>query len=149
MRKLALQITSQCPERDGECEARAVYKAVKGRVRYTGDVGAIKLDSGSVETVDLYQSPWRTWEFKGGDCDDNVALNATLLALNGITPRLRVTSRTRDPGVEDYGHIYSVACLPKTMDDECKRTIALDTTLPGSDKYGVEAPYGKKKDFPA
>jgi len=69
MRKLALAITSKCPERDGMCEAKAIYQAVKARVRYTGDIAPIKQGSkGPVEGIDLYQSAWRTWEFGGGDC---------------------------------------------------------------------------------
>lgn len=68
MRKLALQITSQCGERDKVCEARAVYDYIKKRVRYTGDIGPIKHPDGSVEGIDLYQSARRTLEFGGGDC---------------------------------------------------------------------------------
>jgi len=69
MRQLALAITRNCPERDGTCEARAIYHAVKNRVRYTGDVGKVKQGArGIAEEVDLYQSAYRTWEFGGGDC---------------------------------------------------------------------------------
>ena len=139
MRKLALQITSRCPERDKVCEARAVYSAVKRRVRYTGDVGPIKHPTGEVEGVDLYQHARRTWEFGGGDCDDNSVLNATLLALNGLTPVFRVVKQRSDP---DWSHIY-------TGFMDAGKFIALDTTLPGSDKFGVEAPYHKRQDFPA
>ena len=67
-RKLALGLTSNCPERDGMCEAEAVYNAIKGHVRYTGDVAPVKHDNGVVEGVDLFQSAYRTWEFGGGDC---------------------------------------------------------------------------------
>jgi hypothetical protein len=69
MRKLALDITSKCPARDGTCEAQAVYDAVKQRVRYTGDIAPIKQGAnGEVDGIDLYQAAYRTWEFKGGDC---------------------------------------------------------------------------------
>lgn len=68
MRKLALMITAHCPERDKMCEAETIYQAVKRRVRYTGDVGAIAHPDGSVDGIDLYQSARRTWELKGGDC---------------------------------------------------------------------------------
>lgn len=143
MRQLALQITAGCPERDGYCEAKAIYKAVKKRVRYTGDVAPIKHPDGSVEGIDLYQSARRTWEFRGGDCDDQVILNAVLLAHNGITPRLRVTAE--DPNGDD-GHIYGVALLPKFQP---AYAVALDTTLPGSNKFGTEVPAGRVTDFDA
>lgn len=144
MRKLALSITKHCPERDGMCEAKAVYDYIKNNVRYTGDVAPVKMGRGGpVEGVDLFQSARRTLEFNGGDCDDHNILGATLLAHNGITPRLRVTASTRNGEDE---HIYVVAGLPKTAP---KKWLALDTTLPGSDKFGVELPRGRTTDFPA
>jgi len=140
MRKLALEITRQCPERDKRCEAKAIYKAVKKRIRYTGDIGNIVWENGEVEGVDLYQSARRTWfDMKGGDCDDHSILLATLLALNGITPKLRVSKESL---ASDWSHIYTVAELPSGY-------VALDTTLPGSFRFGVEAPNAAFRDFPA
>lgn len=144
MRKLALGITKHCPERDGLCEARAVYDYVKKRVRYTGDVAPVKMGrNGPVEGVDLFQSGKRTLEFGGGDCDDNSILNATLLAHNGIMPRLRVTASKRNG---DDEHIYAGAMLPK---EKPTKFVALDTTLPGDNNFGVEYPAGRITDFPA
>jgi transglutaminase-like putative cysteine protease len=138
MRKVALQATSRCPERDQFCEARAVFDAVKSRVRYTGDIGPILHEDGSVEGIDLYQAAKRTWEFRGGDCDDQAILNATLLAMNGIEPRLRVVKQKRDP---DWSHIYAGGMINGKF-------VALDTTLPGH-RFNVEGPFSKKIDFPA
>lgn len=143
MRKLALGITKNCPERDGTCEARAVYDYVKANVRYTGDIAPIKFPSGEVEGIDLYQSARRTLEMQGGDCDDQSILVATLLALNGITPRLRVMKERK---ADDWSHIFPIAGLPKTAPAEW---IALDTTLPGSNEFGTEVPYADALDFPA
>jgi hypothetical protein len=68
-RKLALGMTHNCPERDGACEAKAVYDHIKNNIRYTGDVAPVKMGAdGPIEGVDLFQSAYRTWEFKGGDC---------------------------------------------------------------------------------
>ena len=140
-RKLALGLTSNCPERDGMCEAEAVYNAIKGHVRYTGDVAPVKHDNGVVEGVDLFQSAYRTWEFGGGDCDDHSILAATLLSLNGIPARFRVTA----PRAEgEFSHIYVIAGLPKTKPT---RWVVLDTTLPGY-RFGTEAPHGRQADFP-
>jgi transglutaminase-like putative cysteine protease len=144
IRKLALQITSKCPERDGKCEAEAVYQAIKKRVRYTGDIGPIKLGrNGPVEGIDLFQSAYRTWEFGGGDCDDHAILASALLAANGLEPQLRVTAESRGG---DWGHIYALAGLPK---EEPSKWVALDTTLPGNKRFGYEVPFAKKVDFPA
>jgi transglutaminase-like putative cysteine protease len=141
MVKLAREITYTAPERDGEAEAKLIYNAVKARIRYTGDVAPVMLPDGSVEAVDLYQSAARTWEFRGGDCDDHSILVATLLSLNGITARLRVTKSRQG---EDWSHIYVVAALPKFAPT---KLIALDTTLPGR-RFAYEVPYVQARDFP-
>lgn len=144
MRKLALQITKHCPERDGLCEAKAVYAFVKKHVRYTGDVAPVKMGrNGPVEGVDFFQLGKRTIEIGGGDCDDQAILGATLLAHNGITPRLRVTASQRNGEDE---HIYAGALLPK---ERPTKFYAIDSTLPGSNKFGVEYPAGRITDFPA
>lgn len=139
MRKLALSITRSCPERDQRCEAETIYQAIKGRVRYTGDVGPILHPDGKVEGIDLYQSARRTWEFGGGDCDDNAILGGTLLALNGIEPRLRVVRQRKDP---DWSHIFVGGIINGKF-------IPLDTTLPGNRSFGIEGAYTKGIDFKA
>jgi hypothetical protein len=69
MRKLALQITSSCPARDGQCEAEAIYNYVKNTVRYSGDIAPIAWPDGNVEGIDLYQSARRTLlDMHAGDC---------------------------------------------------------------------------------
>lgn len=143
-RKLALEMTRNCPERDGLCEAKAIYQAVKSRVRYTGDVAPVKMGSnGPVEGVDLYQAAHRTWEFSGGDCDDHAVLLATMLTLNGISAKFRVTATGKN---EEFSHIYTMAGVPKLRP---AKWVALDTTLPGNNNFGREAPYGRHADFPA
>jgi len=119
--------------------------ASEARVRYTGDIAPIKQGSkGPVEGIDLYQTAWRTWEFAGGDCDDQGILIAALLALNGIEPRLRVTAESK---AADFGHIYPGALLPKNASNG--KFVALDATLPGNNRFGVEVPYARSLDFPA
>lgn len=140
--KLAREITYNAPERDGKAEAKAIYDAVKARIRYTGDVAPVKMPDGKVEPIDLYQSAWRTWEFRGGDCDDHSILNAALLSINGITSMLRVTAPSKS---SDWTHIYTVAMLPKFAP---KKAVALDTTLPGNNRFDYEVPFAKKLDFP-
>jgi transglutaminase-like putative cysteine protease len=139
MRKVALQATAMCPERDQKCEAEAIYNYVKARVRYTGDVGPIVHPDGSFEGIDLYQTARRTLEMGGGDCDDQAILNAALLAHNGLEPRLRVVKQRKDP---DWSHIYTGAIINGKF-------IALDTTLPGRNRFNYEYPVSKQIDFPA
>lgn len=144
LRKLALAITKDCPERDGRCEAKAIYDYVKAHVRYTGDIAPIKLGpDGPVEGIDLFQSAKRTLEFGGGDCDDHAIVNSVLLALNGIQPIVRVTAPQAN---KDYSHIYAMGGVDSKMAP--KKLVALDTTLPGAGWFGKEVPYGKNLDFP-
>jgi len=143
MTKLAMQITKHCPDRDGMCEAKAIYKAVKKQVRYQGDIAPIKMSNGQVEGIDRYVSARRTWEFQGADCDDQVILIATLASVIGLTTRLRVSAESPD---EDYSHVYPVVLLPKFSPTY---GVAVDTTLPGTNKFGVEYPAAKVADFDA
>lgn len=160
MRELALAITgngvrdvtvgkrkfrvkgANCPARDGLCESEAVYNWTKANIRYTGDVAPVMMPGGDVEGVDLFQSPVRTIEFGGEDCDGHTIVTTTLLALNGIPAKFRITAPTK---ASDWAHIYGMAGLPKTRPD---RWVALDTTLPGN-MFGREAPNAKHMDFVA
>lgn len=142
MRSLYAQITAKCPERDDMCELKAIYKAVKKKVRYTGDVAPIKMSNGDVEGIDLYQSAKRTWQIGAGDCDDQAILISTLVALGGITPRLRVTAADK---AGDWEHIYPVALIPRNAPTH---SVPVDATLPGN-RFGVEAPHAKMVEFDA
>lgn len=155
MRRLSAQITQHCASRDGECEARAIFDAVKKQVRYTGDMAAIKLGAdGPHEPIDVFQHARVTWgavkdvdkdarkpKYLGfGDCDDHSILNDTLLAYAGIPVKVRVTAPSKD---SNYAHIYALAGLPKLNP---RKWYAMDTTLPNG-KFGQEVPFGKHLDF--
>lgn len=143
MRRLALQITRACPERDGICEAQAIYNWNKANLRYTGDVAPIRWSDGKVEGIDLFPTAKRVVENGGDDCDGHTIFNSTMLALNGITPRLRVVKTS---GAEDWQHIFAGALLPK---EGGRKFVALDTTLPGSNHFGREPAYTRFLDFDA
>jgi transglutaminase-like putative cysteine protease len=142
-RKLALEATKDCPERDGLCEAKAIFNWIKLKpIRYTGDIAAVKHPDGKIEGIDLYQAAYRTAEFGGGDCDDHAILSATLLALNGIPAKFRVTKASKSG---EFSHIYTMAGLPKTAPT---KWVALDTTLPGNDNFDRQATASTYRDFP-
>jgi hypothetical protein len=80
------------------------------------------------------------------NCDDQAVLNATLLSLNGIPARFRITaprSKGRFHGDPGWAHIYAMGALPKNNPSSW---IALDTTIPGN-FFSKEAPYGRAIDF--
>lgn len=131
MRQIGLEATSQCRGRDDTCELHGIYQFTKANIRYTGDI----------TDKDTFQSAWRTLQYGGGDCDDHAVLNAVLAMENGFQTRFRITS--------NYGptwdHIYLQAGVPK---NNVRRWVTLDTTLPGRDRFDVQPPYAKCKDFP-
>lgn len=133
---------ANCPPRDGACETEAIYKWVKDYVRYTGDVAPVVMPNGEIEGVDLFQTGLRTAQMRGGDCDDHSVLAATLLTLNGIPAKFRITAPSKSA---DWAHIYPLSGLPKTRPT---KWVPIDTTLPG-EMFGREAPFGKSRDFVA
>ena len=142
-RKFALDITKNCASRDGDCEAKAIFDYVYKNIRYTGDIAPIKMGrNGPVEGIDYFPSAKRVVEFGAEDCDGHNILLASMLALNGISPRMRVTAPSRSG---PFQHIYTIAGLPKTNPG---KWVPLDTTLPNA-KYGHELQYGRKRDFVA
>lgn len=148
MTRLAMKITEHCPERDGKCEAKAIYKWVKRHVRYTGDVAPIKMSNGDVEGIDRYATARRTIEYGSGDCDDQVTVVATLTSSIGLLTKLRVTASCPDPAQCDDEHIYPAVALPKFSNTPTSM-VALDTTLPGNYNFGVEAPSARITDYDA
>lgn len=144
VRQLAFRITKHCKERDGLCEAKAIYKWMRKNVKYSGDISPIKRSNGETEGIDLYQKPAITlFDFQAGDCDDQTAAVASLASAIGLTARLRVT---QSQGDDDWSHIYPVVLLDKFNPTYA---VAVDTTLPGWNKFGVEYPSVKSMDFDA
>jgi len=131
MRQIGLAVTQVCRARDDRCELAAIFEFVKTNIRYTGDI----------TQKDTFQSAWRTLQLGGGDCDDHAVVNAVLAMENGFETRFRITSNTG----ATWDHIYCLAAVPKVAP---RKWIALDTTLPGTNKFGVEPPRAKYQDFP-
>lgn len=130
MRDLGLQVTRHCPARDTHCELKAIFDFTTKNARYTGDVAR----------KDTFQSPLRTLQYGGGDCDDHSALNAVLAAENGYDTKFRITSNTG----KSWDHIYTMAAVPKHAP---RGWVVLDTTL-GTGRYNRHPPQAKHRDFP-
>lgn len=131
MRKLALEGAShpivrnvavtilreaRAPAGDYEAEARAVFRWVADRIRYTRDI----LD---VETL---QSPWVTLAQGAGDCDDKATLLVALLRAVGCGFPLKFRAIGTDQAKPDqFRHVYVVATIDK-------RRVPLDATREGA-----------------
>ena len=103
MRKLALAVTNHCEARDDACELQAVYDYVKTNVRYTGDAGAyVHYDAKGnpvYEQADVFQSPQRTLEYRGGDCFTQGTLmlgtGHELLPVESVREGMKIWGRDR------------------------------------------------------
>jgi hypothetical protein len=73
-------------------------------------------------------------------CDDHAVLCAVLAMENGFQTRFRITSNTG----ATWDHIFCMAGVPKTSPS---KWVALDTTLPGQNKFNVQPPMAKYQDF--
>ena len=93
------------PEKNWRKEVIAVFNAVKNNIRYTRDI----------ERIDTFQSPNRSLEWGGGDCDDYTIVLASLLQTIGYPVKLRVMwtkdAKTGKPA-PTWGHILLLAGLP-------------------------------------
>lgn len=153
--KTARQIiqAADCRDRDGLCELRAIFTAVKEgdprvptlktRLRYMSDP----------QTVDAFVRPARMlqWCLDGAcaeDCDSHAALVAALCVAVGFRAGLRAYGPDKNGA---FTHVYAVAMLPKfsSADDVTGRpstqrdeVIGLDTTVSHS-SVGWQPPPGR------
>lgn len=148
-----IKVASGCRDRDGLCELRAVFDAVKH-----GDsrVPALKtrlMYQNDPQTMDYFVAPKRMLDLcqQGAcaeDCDSHAALVASLCVALGFRAGLRAY------GPDPKGpltHVYAVALLPKfsNADDVTGRpsesrdeVIGLDTTVSQS-RVGWQPPPGR------
>lgn len=109
-------------EKDNLEEARAIFEAVRKRVRYTSDIA----------NVDTYQKPAHTLALRTGDCDDFSTLLCSALLSAGIPCRFKVI---RTVTGNDWNHIYAQAGFPRAKP---KKWVSVDASVPVS--FGWEAP---------
>ena len=69
IRETALAIVQRLPEKRWKLEINAVFRFVRDRIRYVGDIQGL-------ETI---ATPMKTLEYGQGDCDDKCVLLASLL----------------------------------------------------------------------
>lgn len=81
------------PEKDRSAEIRAIFDAIRERVRYTGDVWS----------TDTYQAARHVLKHRTADCDDFTILGASCLLSVGIPVTLVVIQTTES---DDWDHIY-------------------------------------------
>lgn len=109
-------------EKDTLGELKALFDAIRSRVRYTSDIAGI----------DSYQTPGKTLRMGSGDCDDASSLSAAAALSIGIPARFKVI-RTKD--ARDWNHIYVEMGVPR---GNPKRWVPFDASVPKP--MGWEAP---------
>jgi hypothetical protein len=101
------------PERDWWGEVQGLFKAIRSNVRYTRDI----------HKLDTFQSPQRTLQFRGGDCDDfSITLGSALQSI-GYPIKVRIVQSQGSP---DYNHIFLLVGLPPRRPNQW---FALDASL--------------------
>lgn len=114
-RARAMSTTRSCRSRDDTCELRKLFGAQYRGTKYVADIWG----------VDTYQSPQRTREWGGGDCDDHVSKILSEAASIGFRPGARVIATDG----RNMSHIMAIVGVPK---EEPTRAVVLDTTVPGA-----------------
>lgn len=129
----ARSILAQCPQRDDDCELRAIFNAIKrgpipipladGRVLQGPPLRFIT-DPRWTDTFPTARKilEWLSRGANGEDCDGFVILTASLLMVSGWLPGAVIASKD---GTE-FVHVFPVAGYPK---DEPKIWVPLDATL--------------------
>jgi hypothetical protein len=113
IRKLAIQIVGQCPQKDYRCFAEACYQYATTQIKYVFDPNG----------VELLQSAWKTVEAGGADCDCIVILLASLLESLGLACEF-VTIKADTNRPNEYSHVYLECKIPKNG------WVSLDATMP-------------------
>ena len=142
IRVAALKITRECGSRNDQCEAEAVYNAV----RYgTPEVKGLETGLRYVadpRLSDYFVRPGRLLEMCefqacGEDCDGHAGLLAALLGSLGFVVGLRAYAKPNNP--DEFVHVYAVVGLPKR---EPTAYYGLDTTVAEA-SFGWEPPRGR------
>jgi len=116
VRRVALQIVSDCPSKDDLCELQAIFDAVKhgtdklpflrGGFKYIADPRAADFYIGAHRALTEC-----THGSCGGDCDDHTILVGSLCAALGFKVGARAWGP--DPKRDVYAHVYCVVGVPK------------------------------------
>lgn len=120
VRELAVGLVSQrcgdsfcVRENDDMAEVEAVFSGLKNYYRYVSDPHG----------KDMFQSPARTLQFGGGDCDDATILVASCLGAIGFPVGARVVQTS---GHDTWNHIYGLVGTPK---GNARRWVPLDLSV--------------------
>jgi hypothetical protein len=116
VRRVALQITRECPGKDDLCELQAIFDAVKhgtdavpflrNGFKYVADPRAADFYMGAKRILsECVQGSC------GGDCDDHTILIGSLCAALGFKVGARAWGP--DPKREAFTHVYAVVAVPK------------------------------------
>jgi transglutaminase-like putative cysteine protease len=125
---LSNRIRDSLPSKDYRAEADAIFRYVKGHIRY-------KLDPQGLEWI---QTPTYTaFVRKSGDCDDHSILTASLASAAGFRTAFRTVRG--DPRSKSWTHVYPVIGITRRGKTEW---LAADSTQKQS-RLGWNPPEGK------
>lgn len=132
IRKLAISLVRNCPNKDYNCFARAIYNYCTHQIKYIFDPNG----------VELIENPWRIVESGGADCDSIVVLLAAMLESIGF-PCEYVTIKADGLRPNEFSHVYLECDVPKTG------WVSMDCTMPDKSYGWKPAPEFPRKRWPA
>lgn len=116
VRRIAIQIVSDCEAKDDLCELQAIFDAVKhgtdrvpflkNGVKYVADPRAADFYTGAKRLLSECSRG-----SCAGDCDDHTIIVGSLCAALGFKVGARAWGPDRNKDV--YSHVYCVVALPK------------------------------------
>lgn len=118
VRSLAVSLVSSFPEHGTGPLLRAatLFEYVKNNVTYVPD--PIRMESQQMVQGDLITSPAETLRIRGGDCDDQAILMASLLSAVGIANRMHLV-QSQDGG----WHLLTEFAVDAVIHDEIVTTL--------------------------
>jgi hypothetical protein len=120
VRSLAVSLVSGFPEHGTGPLLRAatLFEYVKNNVTYVPD--PIRMESQKMVQGDLITAPAETLRIRGGDCDDQAILMASLLSAVGIANRMHLV-KSQDGG----WHLLTEFAVDASIHDEIVSTLDL------------------------
>lgn len=110
---LAVAITKDCPGRDFDCMAEALYEWIVRHIKYHR------------ERHELVKDWENTLRMRAGDCDDFTVFGASLLGSLGVKTRIAIVAIDTGQMDPQFNHVYFEYYSPAK-----KRWIAFDSIVP-------------------
>lgn len=101
--ELIVWVVRNVPGRDDIAHLKLLYSVFHKKIKYVRDP----------YQVEKVQGVWTTLKTRAGDCDDSATFIAAAAGVLGYKYRF-VTIKADEGRPEDWSHVYTQVCLPKS-----------------------------------